>query len=159
MLLTDAANFEWYWQSVIVVGLFLSVVFLHELGHYIAFRICRLRPKIKIGAIIKIEEKRLVLQSVGNNIFVYYLGIYMGLIPIVAVWVLGYPDTYVWFLVYVIMCGIDLLNIYSLVHFRKSMKEPAINCYYRSIRNLQKDLREAKSLADKDKKCELAEEY
>jgi len=70
MLLTNVESFSWQSQIAIMVGLFLSIVFLHELGHYIAFRICGLKPKIKIGAVILIENKRLVMQPVRNNVFV-----------------------------------------------------------------------------------------
>lgn len=79
--------------------LWIPTILLHELGHWIGFRIFGLKPKIKlINLGIAIQNKNQDELLVWQNIVIYSMGIIFG----IFVLILGNADIYDYFIYYVI---------------------------------------------------------
>ena len=118
---------------------FVPQIFLHELGHYVGFRMFNIKPKIsfKWWGIQIGEQKDLFKLKPFEFGFVTWIGVISGF-----VYTILFGQMYV--LIYLIMCGVDLMNMYYVIKAKRydgSMGEYLIELYFNEL----KTLREAKS--------------
>lgn len=99
------------------IYLLLSIP-IHELGHYIGYRICKQKPNIKLkwfGIIIgsNVYDK----LNVREALLVNYYGIFFGFL------FLYFLVSNNILLIYLLLCCIDIVNIISLIEVFKYKKE------------------------------------
>jgi len=102
-------NEWWIW-----IIWFFPCIFLHELGHYVGFRMFGIRPKIELkwwGVFIG-ESKDLFKMNQWQFGFVGYLGILSGFIYTI---IFGE----VVMLIYIMMCFIDGVHIFNVWRARR----------------------------------------
>jgi hypothetical protein len=89
----------------------ISVLILHELGHYLAYMFTPFKPYIKIKWFgLEVGSKGLGLLKVIELIFIAWTGILMGFIPF---FIFGTPDN--WILIYLLTSAIDITIIITLL--------------------------------------------
>lgn len=103
----------------------ISVIILHEFGHWIALRLCGFKPNIKVhwfGFTIG-DNCYYKLKPISAYI-IHLSGIAFGFIPLI----IG-KITLNYYLVYLITCSIDITNMVNLL----SIKKHQINMTLREI--------------------------
>lgn len=90
-------------------------IIIHELGHYIAFRCCGIKPKFTFhfGALC-IGEKEMYYMNSKQTVIVGLAGIIAGMITIIMM-----TDSTNIFLLYFIACSFDLTVVMIYIEFWK----------------------------------------
>lgn len=117
----------------------ISVIFLHELGHYMAFRFNGYKPSIKFKWYgINIGENIKYRVKVVQMIICLYCGIYLGIIPLFLV---SNTVDIVPFFIYFAMCGIDIINLIVIMTTKEVKKDSTMADFaYIQLKKLQDDL-------------------
>ncbi len=96
-----------YIYLLVTTLIFISIVIIHELGHYIAFRLYGYKPSLKLRlAGLFIGENVIMRITRLNTAIIALAGVMAGLIPIMLL-----NLNREWYLIYMIMCSQDLVII------------------------------------------------
>jgi len=88
------------------------IIFVHELGHYLAYRFYGFKPDLKFNSVaILIGENVMYLLTLKQFLIVGLSGVLAGLVPLL----LFASPLGLWLLLYLIVCGIDLLSIVYII--------------------------------------------
>lgn len=116
-------------QTLLNIGVFGFSVIVHELGHYVAFRLFGYKPNIKINIVGIVVGENVWLKTKAIHAFlIYFAGVFVGLIPLIA-----YDQTTPIFMVtYVLVSSFDIVGMLGLISLPKNklhltMKEILLN--------------------------------
>ena len=107
--------------------IWIPVILLHELGHWIAYRLYGFKPDIKLKWYgILLGNNCYKYTKVKAAFFINLAGIFLGYVPLL---ILDVPDT--WILFYLLLCCMDIVNIMQLweapkEHWNLTLREVAI---------------------------------
>jgi len=126
------AGNEWW----LIIVWFFPAIILHELGHYVAYRLFGIKPKIKITFwwFFIGEQKDTFKLKPAQFGLIGISGIFTGLI-----YTIPFGETYLF--IYFIMCSLDILNIYFCLkakNWKKSHGDFLIHMLKKEADNLEK---------------------
>jgi hypothetical protein len=103
-------SIEWKWLLILIISMFV-----HELGHWLAYRYYKIKPSLKIKWFgILIGQEIFHWLTVKKAFVILWSGVMLGFLY----FLLFDPPT-IFLLIYLMSSGLDIINIVSLMDFNK----------------------------------------
>ena len=101
---------------IYTILILLLSLFMHELGHYVVMVFFGYKPKLKLSSflIITFDIKSQYSMQLKEMWLVAYMGIFVGMIPIVII-----PDYMPW---YIVSCMMDIATMLKIT--KATLKTP-----------------------------------
>jgi len=121
------------------IVIWIIIIFVHELGHYLAFKYYKYKPKLKVRwqGIITVGENVRV-KTIRQSHFILLWGVFAGLIPTILFFGI-FSNNAINVLFYYFLSSVDLSQILLLAMLSKSERKMSWLEYHAcQIEKLQK---------------------